>query len=49
MKLILSREKYLPIVIKANHLIRDYIATQKNMIFIDVFTPILTREGKPKP
>ncbi len=38
MKLILSREKYLPIVIKANHLIRDYIATQKNMILL-MFLP----------
>lgn len=44
-----SREKFLPIVIKANQQIRDYIATKKNMTFIDVFTPMLTREGKPKP
>ena len=44
-----SREKFLPIVIKANQLIQDYIATQKNMTFIDVFSPMLTREGKPKP
>ena len=44
-----SREKFLPIVIKANQLIQDYIATQKKMTFIDVFSPMLTREGKPKP
>lgn len=44
-----SREKFLPVVIDSNKLIRDYITTQKDMHFIDVFNPMLTTEGKSKP
>ncbi|WP_309640954.1 GDSL-type esterase/lipase family protein [Flavobacterium sp.] len=44
-----SREKYLTKVIEANKLIRDYIATQKNIHFIDVYSLMLTPEGKSKP
>ena len=44
-----SREKYMDKMIAANRLIREYIATQNNMKFIDVYRLMLTPEGKSKP
>jgi len=44
-----SREKYMDKMKLANRLIRNYITTQHDMRFIDVCTPMLTREGKPRP
>jgi lysophospholipase L1-like esterase len=43
------REKYLDKAIAANNLIREYISTQKNMAFVDVFHKMLTADGKPMP
>jgi parallel beta-helix repeat protein len=34
---------------KANQLIQDYIATQKNVGYIDSFAPMLGPDGKPRP
>jgi len=44
-----SREKYLAKVLEANNRIKEYVATQKNMRFIDIYGLMLTPEGKPKP
>jgi lysophospholipase L1-like esterase len=33
---------------QANHAIRDYIATQKNLHFIDLWDAMLTSDGKPR-
>ena len=44
-----SRDKYRAALEKANTLIRQYITTQKNMSFIDVYTPMLTADGKSRP
>jgi lysophospholipase L1-like esterase len=44
-----SREKYLDKMVLANRLIRNYISTQKGMHFIDVYSRMLTPDGKPKP
>jgi hypothetical protein len=33
---------------QANQAIRDYIGTQKNLHFIDLWTPMLTPDGKPR-
>jgi lysophospholipase L1-like esterase len=33
----------------ANSLIREYSAKDKNLVFIDVFTPMLNAEGQPRP
>jgi len=44
-----SREKYLDKMALANSLIRQYVSIQKDMKFIDIYSKMLTPEGKPKP
>ncbi|SEW28666.1 Lysophospholipase L1 [Chitinophaga sp. YR573] len=44
-----SREKYQPKAIAANELIREYLKEDKNITFIDVFSLMLTPEGKLRP
>jgi lysophospholipase L1-like esterase len=44
-----SREKYQPKAIEANGLIREYLKEDKNITFIDIFTLMLTPEGKLRP
>lgn len=34
---------------EANRVIKDYIATQPNLLFIDLWDAMLTPEGKPRP
>ena len=43
------REKYINKAIASNELIRNFISTQTNMSFVDVFKRMLTKEGKPRP
>ena len=43
------REKYLDKLVLSNKLIRDYISTQNNMCFIDVYRLMVTPGGKPRP
>jgi lysophospholipase L1-like esterase len=43
-----SREKYMTKMLLANRLIRDYIATQNDMHFVDVCSLMLTPDGKPR-
>jgi lysophospholipase L1-like esterase len=42
------REKFLDKVKTANHLIQDYTTSDKRLLFVDVFTPMLTKEGRPR-
>lgn len=44
-----SREKFITKAIASNQLIRKFLATQTNMVFVDVFTPMLTKAGKTRP
>lgn len=44
-----SREKYQPKAIAANGLIREYLKEDKNITFIDIFSLMLTPEGKLRP
>lgn len=44
-----SREKYLDKAMAANELIRNYIRSQKNIVYADVFHQMLNAEGKPRP
>lgn len=44
-----SREKYQQKVKAANDLIRAYLQTEKNTTFIDIYTLMLTGEGKLRP
>jgi len=43
-----AREKYLDQVKSANRLVQEYAASDSRLIFIDVFTPMLTKEGRPR-
>lgn len=45
----LARLKLMDQMKTTNELIRSYTRKQKNLIFIDVFTPMLNAEGKPSP
>ena len=40
---------YLDVAREANALIKNYISTQQNITYIDIFNPMLNKEGKPKP
>jgi lysophospholipase L1-like esterase len=42
------REKYLDQVKTANQLIQEYATSDKRLLFVDVFTPMLTKEGRPR-
>ena len=44
-----SRERYKNMMVLGNRLIRNYIATQKGMHFIDVYSLMITPEGQPRP
>jgi len=44
-----SREKYLEKAKATNTLIRNYIKTEKNIRYLDVFTSMLTKDGKLRP
>src|ERR1017187_3715638 len=43
-----AREKYLDQVKTANRLIQEYAASENRLLFMDVFTPMLTSEGRPR-
>jgi lysophospholipase L1-like esterase len=42
------REKFLDQVKTANHLIQEYCTSDKWLLFVDVFTPMLTKEGRSR-
>jgi lysophospholipase L1-like esterase len=43
-----AREKYLDRVKTSNRLIQEYTASNDRLLFIDVFTPMLTKQGRPR-
>lgn len=43
-----SREKLLPQCREANGLIREFIGTDERLLYVDVFTPMLDSDGKPR-
>lgn len=45
----LARLKLMEQMRAANTLVRDYSAQQKNLLFVDVFTPMLNEAGQPRP
>lgn len=44
-----SRDKYQAKCIAANELIRKFLATEKNVTYIDVFSAMLTKDKKSRP
>jgi lysophospholipase L1-like esterase len=45
----MARKVLLPKIHQANDLIRVYAATQKDVTYLDTFTPMLGNDGQPKP
>lgn len=45
----MARKILLPQIRQANALVRSYAATQKNVAYLDIFTPMLGRDGQPTP
>lgn len=45
----LARRKLMEAMKSANHLIQEYARTNKGVLFIDVFTPMLGPDGAPRP
>lgn len=43
-----SRAKFLPSIKEANRMIREFIAADQRLIYVDVFTPMLDPEGQPR-
>jgi lysophospholipase L1-like esterase len=43
-----ARQSLLPQIRQANALVREYAAMQKGVTYIDVFTPMLGRDGQPQ-
>jgi len=42
-----SRQKFQPVVVEANKLIRQYLKKDKNATFVDVYGPMLGKDGLP--
>lgn len=45
----MARKALLPQIREANDLVRAYAATQKQVAYLDVFTPMLGKDGQPQP
>lgn len=45
----IARRRYIPLIRQCNHLIREHLNTQPNTTFVDVFSLLLTMEGKLRP
>jgi lysophospholipase L1-like esterase len=44
-----SRDKFRPIVVQANALISKWLASEQHVTFVDVYTPMLDKNGNSRP
>ena len=44
-----AREKYLEKIKRTNRMVKEFASKQKRVGYIDVFTPMLNGEGRPRP
>ena len=44
-----SREKFMPVMVNANAMIKKFLASQKNTTFVDVYSKMLDGSGKLRP
>ena len=44
-----SREKFMPVMVNANAMIKKFLASQKNTTFVDVYSKMLDASGKLRP
>ncbi|MGE3519929.1 MAG: GDSL-type esterase/lipase family protein [Vicinamibacterales bacterium] len=45
----LRRFAFMDKLIRANALVKDYIGTHQNLVYMDIVPPMLNAEGKPRP
>lgn len=45
----MARKSLLPQIRRANALVREYARGQEDVGYLDVFTPMLGRDGQPRP
>jgi lysophospholipase L1-like esterase len=43
-----SRERYMPVMRESNELIKTYLKDQPNTTYVDVYKPMLQKNGKPR-
>jgi lysophospholipase L1-like esterase len=44
-----SRKQFMPAIVKTNKLISDFLAEKNRTSFVDIYNPMLTADGKPRP
>ncbi|HVG38452.1 MAG TPA: GDSL-type esterase/lipase family protein, partial [Pyrinomonadaceae bacterium] len=44
-----ARAHLMPLAKEANEMIKNYSSGEKNLLYIDVFTPMLGADGQPRP
>jgi lysophospholipase L1-like esterase len=44
-----SREKFMPVIVSANAMIKKFLAAQNNTTFVDVYSKMLDASGKLRP
>jgi len=44
-----SRKQFMPAIVKTNKLISDFLAEKNKTSFVDIYNPMLTPDGKPRP
>ena len=44
-----SRKQFMPAIVKTNKLIGDFLAEKNKTSYVDIYNPMLTSEGKPRP
>lgn len=44
-----SRDKFVQKVIKSNLLIKNFLKSEKNVVYVDIFSKMLDKEGKSRP
>lgn len=42
-----SRAHLMPVMVRANRMIKEYLAKQKNSVYVDVYSKMLLPDGKP--
>ncbi len=43
------RRQFMPVMVETNRMIKQYLASQRNTSFADVYTPMLDAGGQPRP
>jgi len=44
-----SRRQFMPKIVEANRLVKEFLETKKRTSFVDIYTPMLLPNGNPKP